>query len=89
MAERDFKDLLRSVRCWDADVERFYQENKQPIVDCALQNKDELTALCEWIEQEQIKSYLEVGCWTGRMVNALQELFRFTPCAACDLGIAR
>lgn len=85
----DYRELLRSTRFWDHDTEKFFQENGQPIIDCALQNREEIIALCHFIEENNIRSYLEIGCWTGRLVSALHTIFNFDLVAACDLGSAK
>lgn len=83
---RDFRSELLQTRFWNQDVEKFFRENGEPIVDCALQNREDIIALCEWIEANGIRSYLEIGCWTGRLTSALHQLFSFDVVAACDLG---
>jgi len=49
-----------------------------------LQCRDELIELCRFIERKRIRSYLEIGIWTGRTVSALHRLFRFDRVAVCD-----
>ncbi len=85
---RDFRSELAQVRCWDAHTERVYRATGIPIDDCVLQNREELIGLCEFIEAENIRSYLEIGTWTGRLVSTLHNLFDFDLCAACDIGHA-
>ncbi len=86
---RDYRKLLELARFWDKDTERFFQENGRPIVDRALQNREEIIALCEFIEEHDIRSYLEIGSWTGRLVSTLHEVFNFDLVAACDIGSAK
>lgn len=86
---RDFRAELRDVPCWSRRTELAFRTRGVPLEDCALQNRDELVALCEWIEAHDVRSYLEVGIWTGRLVSALHALFAFDRVAACDLGHAR
>ena len=50
-----------------------------------MQNRQELLALCAWIETQQIRSYLEIGIWTGQLISCLDELFGFDKLAVCDL----
>ena len=45
--------------------------------------------LLEWMEKQKIRSFLEIGSWTGRLVSLLHRLFDFEKVAACDLGVAQ
>ena len=85
---RDFRALLALDRCWDQGVEEIYRATGEPAVDAILQNREELLALCEFIEAFEIRSFLEIGIWTGRLVSTLQRLFSFDKVAACDQGYA-
>lgn len=60
----------------------------EPDADCILQCREEVVALCGFIEAENIRSYLEIGVWTGRLVRALHRIFAFDLVAACDQGWA-
>jgi len=86
---RDFDAEIGDERCWDAKAEFHWRTRGVPAVDAVLQNRDEVVALCEWIERHRVRSYLEIGVWTGRLVTLLHRLFRFERVAACDLGSAR
>ena len=86
---RDFRALLDSVPCWDATAEALFQAHGEALLDCALQNREELIGLCEFIEEHRVRSYLEIGVWTGRTLSALHSIFRFDVVAACDHGWAR
>ena len=88
MTERSFRELLSEQRCWDAEVEAIFRRCGEPLADCILQNREELVGLCEFIEREGIRSYLEIGIWTGRLLSALHALFHFDTVAACDQGWA-
>ncbi len=59
-------------------------QHGEPLEDSILQSREELIALCELIERKQIRSYLEIGIWTGRLVSALHRVFRFDVVAVCD-----
>ena len=83
---RDFRAALARDRCWDAHTERIYDRTGVPLDDCILQNREDLLAFCGFIEREQIRSYLEIGIWTGRLVSTLHRLFDFERVAACDNG---
>lgn len=85
---RNYRHLIGDLKCWDEDSHRALMSG-QPPLDCILQNREELIALCEWIELHQIRSFLEIGVWTGRLVSLLQRLFAFEKLAICDLGHAK
>lgn len=85
---RDYRAELADVRCWDQQTRAIVEAKGAPIDDCALQNREELIGLCELIEREKIRSYLEIGVWTGGTVRALCRLFDFERVAACDQGYA-
>lgn len=85
---QDFRSLLASEPCWDAEADHQFN-NEQPVGSRLLQNRTELIAFCEWIEEHEIHSYLEVGIWTGRLLSALERLFNFEKLAACDLGLLK
>lgn len=87
-ASRDWRAQLAGVRCWDAGVQAVFEARGEPAVDCALQNREELIGLCEFIYTHRIRSYLEIGIWTGRVVGALHRIFDFDRVAACDHGWA-
>jgi hypothetical protein len=85
---RDYAAELRSTPFWDAEVERIYEAEGEPLVDCALQSEAEVVELCRFIESEGVRSYLEIGVWTGRLITALHGVFGFSRVAACDHGWA-
>lgn len=85
---RDYRKLLEPVRCWDAEAQRII-ESRDLLPDVVLQNREELIRFCEWLEQEQIRSFLEIGIWTGRLTVLLQELFQFEKLAICDMRFAQ
>ena len=86
---RDFAAEIRGERCWDLATEKIARSKGVPADDCILQTRDELIAFCEWIERNEIRSYLEIGVWTGRLFLLLNRLFGFQKSAACDLGYCR
>jgi hypothetical protein len=79
-----FSDALAGERCWDAGVQAIFEARGEPVVDCILQSREELCALCDFMERQRVRSYLEIGIWTGRLVSALDRLFSLEPLAACD-----
>jgi hypothetical protein len=86
---RDFRRELERYRCWDRECQEVFESRGEAVVDAILQNREELIGLCELIETHRVRSYLEVGIWTGGLVTALHEIFRFDLVAACDHGYAR
>jgi len=85
---RDFRTELAVEKCWDRTTQALREEHGEPLEDAILQNREELIALCQWIEAHCISSYLELGLWTGGLISALHRLFRFERLAACDHGWA-
>ena len=85
---RDYRALLSDDACWDQDTQDVFERRGEALQDRILQSREELIALCELIEEKGIRSYLEVGAWTGRLVSALHRIFRFDLVAACDDGWA-
>jgi hypothetical protein len=85
----DFAAALRQDKCWDRATEALFQARGEPLEDCILQNREELLGLCEFMEREGVRSYLEIGLWTGRLLSALHRVFDFELVAACDHGWAR
>ncbi|MEQ9318413.1 MAG: class I SAM-dependent methyltransferase [Polyangiaceae bacterium] len=75
---------LAGERCWDLRTERIYRAVGEPLDDCMLQCRAELEELCRFIDEKGIRSYLEIGIWTGRTVSALHGLFDFDLVAVCD-----
>jgi hypothetical protein len=85
----DFAAALRDEKCWDRETEAIFEAHGEPLEDCILQNREELVGLCELIERARVRSYLEIGIWTGRLISALHRIFDFDLVAACDHGWAR
>ncbi|MEZ4442392.1 MAG: class I SAM-dependent methyltransferase [Polyangiaceae bacterium] len=85
---RDFRRELAGDRFWDRRTQRIFEACGEPRDDCALQCREEVIALCEWIEATGVRSFLEVGIWTGRLTRILHRLFAFDRVAACDQGYA-
>jgi len=75
---------LAGLRCWDRAVEATFRATGEARVDAALQNREELLTLCEFIARYRVRSYLEIGVWTGRLVSALHAVFDFDTVAVCD-----
>ena len=86
---RDYRSLLANDPCWDATTQARYERLGEAAQDRILQNREELLALCRFIEVNRVRSYLEIGTWTGRLVSALHRLFAFDTVAACDDGYCR
>ncbi|MFN8606763.1 MAG: class I SAM-dependent methyltransferase [Vulcanimicrobiota bacterium] len=85
---RDFRSELADVRCWDEPLEELWKSCGVPLADCVLQLREELIGFCEFIEANQIRSYMEIGSWTGAHLTLLERLFRFDKLACCDYGVA-
>jgi hypothetical protein len=83
-----YRDALRAERCWDARTQALYEAHGEPLDDCMLQNREELIALCDLIAAWRVRSFLEIGVWTGRLVSTLHRIFAFDKVAACDHGYA-
>ena len=64
--QADFRALLAEDRCWDAGVQAAFEATGEPRVDAILQNREELIRLCEQLTVLQIRSFLEIGVWTGK-----------------------
>ncbi|HEY9840115.1 MAG: class I SAM-dependent methyltransferase [Candidatus Sericytochromatia bacterium] len=80
---RDFRTLVKDEPFLSqALLDDFAIHKRLP--DCLLQNREEFIRLCEWIEAEGIRSYLEIGLWTGRTLSLLHRIFQFETVAACD-----
>ncbi len=86
---RDYRAELAAEPCWDQAAQAVFEAHGEVVRDVILQNREELIALCAFIEAHRVRSYLEIGTWTGRLVRTLQRLFRFELVAACDDGYAR
>ena len=80
---RDFRQHFASEPFLDPQHQALIDQGKVP-GDVILQNREELFAFCEWIEANHIRSYLEIGIWTGRLLYALNRLFQFEKIAICD-----
>jgi Methyltransferase domain len=88
VSERHFREVLRTEACWDRSTQALFEAEGEPAQDRMLQNREELIGLCAFIERAHIRSYLEIGIWTGRLLCTLHRLFRFDRVAACDHGWA-
>jgi hypothetical protein len=86
---RDFRQELEGVKCWDRPSQELLERHGEALEDAAMQNREELIGLCEFVETERVRSYLEIGVWTGRLISTLDSLFSFDLVAACDQGYAR
>lgn len=87
-SEADFRALLAGEKCWDRATEALFARHGEGLEDAMLQNREEVVALCGFLERAGIRSYLEIGIWTGRLVAALHRIFDFELVAACDQGYA-
>lgn len=76
---------LSSIQCYNLDVHQKYLKTGIPSEDCILQNSNELMNFCQWIYANNIRSYLEIGIWTGGLLRFMSNLFQFEKVAACDI----
>jgi hypothetical protein len=83
-AMRDFRTETADVKCWDRETHAIFEQTGIPRIDHVLQNREELIAFCEWIAQHEVRSFLEIGIWTGGLLTLLNRLFAFEKLAACD-----
>ena len=83
---RDFREELKDEPCWGPSTEKLFRETGMPSQDVMLQNREELIGFCQFMEKERVRSYLEIGNWTGRLVTVLHRLFSFDKVAAADIG---
>jgi hypothetical protein len=85
----DFRSMIAQDKCWDRHTQAIFETQKEAVEDCILQNREEVLGLMEFIETHNIRSYLEVGVWTGRLVSTLHRVFDFDTVAAADEGYAK
>ncbi|MDP6933959.1 MAG: hypothetical protein QGG40_13630, partial [Myxococcota bacterium] len=85
---RDLRAALAGTKCWDLHTQALFERHGEALEDCALQNREELLGLCEFIEAHDIRSYLEIGVWTGRTTEALHALFLFVIVSCCEIVLA-
>jgi hypothetical protein len=88
MPEQMRRRIIARAPCWNARTEQLWNRIGWPLEDCILQNRSELEAFCEWIERHKIRSFLEIGAWTGRLGSLLSRLFAFRKTAVCDQLLA-
>lgn len=81
---RDFSLALQGWPFWNTDCEAHWQDTKFPHARI-LQNRADILQFCIWIQAQQIRSYLEIGIWSGHLVTLLQHLFQFEKVAICDI----
>ncbi|MBW2276026.1 MAG: class I SAM-dependent methyltransferase [Deltaproteobacteria bacterium] len=86
---RNFRQELAELKCWDRESQSLADRHGEALEDAAMQNREELIGLCEFIEARRVRSYLEIGVWTGRLISTLDAIFEFDLIAACDQGYAR
>lgn len=76
---------FESIKFWDQEVEDLFQEHGLPVCDAALQIREEAETFAKWISNNKIRSYLEIGVWTGKLISALDANLNFEKLAACDI----
>ena len=88
-APTDFRAKLAPFKCWDRHTHALFEQHNEAKEDCILQNREEVIGLLEFIEKHKIKSYLEIGIWTGGLVRALHQICDFDRIATADQGYAK
>lgn len=83
--KKKISSAFSEFRCYDQEVHQKFLRTGVPSEDCVLQNPNELFAFCEWIAANEIRSYLEIGIWTGGLLRLLTSIFTFDKVAACDI----
>ena len=84
----DFTALLVADRFYDHEIRAMVADGNEPPADAILQDRGELVGLCEFIHRHNLRSSLETGICTGRLVITLHRLFEFEKVACCDHGWA-
>ena len=85
----DFRAAIQGDKFWDRNTQRIFDAHGEALEDCVLQNREEVIGLMEFIHTHGIRSYLEIGVWTGRLVGILHREFQFDSVAVADEGYAR
>jgi hypothetical protein len=85
----DFRAAIANDKFWDGHTQRIFEQHNEAIEDCVLQNREEVIGLMEFIEKHRVRSYLEIGVWTGKLVSLLHREFAFESLAAADEGYAK
>lgn len=80
-----FLQKLAAIPCWDQHCQDLFVKQGFVAEDRLLQNRAEVSALCEWMESKKIDSYLEIGLWTGQLLTFISQQFSLRIMAACDL----
>jgi hypothetical protein len=65
-----------------------FETHNEAKEDCILQNREEVIGFMEFLEAHNVRSYLEIGIWTGGLVRALHAIFDFDTIATADQGYA-
>lgn len=80
---------LGGERFWDEAVEQRYATAGTAPGDRILQNRAELAAFLSWMHQHDVRSYLEIGIWTGRLLRLVDRLLAPQRVLGCDRLDAR
>ena len=90
ISEKEITEALTESTFWSSYLEAKQTMDGETRADaCIMQNPAEIFELIKWIGEHDIKSYFEVGVWTGDLVSLLEKIFNFKFLAACDLGTAK
>lgn len=79
--------VLRTTPFWhhQPGIEKWDTAEYRPHGDVMLQTVDEFVGLVEFFAANNIRSYLEIGTWTGRLISALHYIFQFDRIYAMDI----
>lgn len=79
--------ILRTVPFWHQQpgIEDWDGPTGEPRGDVMLQTVDEFVGLCEFFAKHDIRSYMEIGIWTGRLISSLDYIFQFDRKYAIDI----
>ncbi len=80
----DLQLALAPHKCWDTHTQAIFEAKGEALEDCMLQTRAELEEFARFISDKNIRSYLEIGVWTGRLITTLHRVFDFDTLAAAD-----
>ena len=84
--EAEFRALIDELNVGVADARPDPDTGKMP--DVMLQQRQELAALCAFMVEHNVKSYLEIGFWTGQLTAFLREHTTIETVYGADLLLA-
>jgi hypothetical protein len=87
LRSRRLDAVLENTRFWNrANPEKWVDPHGiTPGGDVLLQCREEFIQLCKFIDRTGIRSFLEIGIWTGALSRSLDYIFEFEERYAADL----